>query len=57
MPQPSKPPAKSATFEDIANTFPKKKPAQPVTIEDMKHAVAEGAVRRFKKAIAETRPL
>jgi bifunctional DNA-binding transcriptional regulator/antitoxin component of YhaV-PrlF toxin-antitoxin module len=43
--------AKSATFKDIAGTFPKNKPAKPVTVEDMKKAVAGGAVRRFKKAV------
>ncbi len=42
--------AKSATFQDIADSFPKKKPARPVTIEDMTKAVAKGATRRFKKA-------
>ena len=43
--------AKSATFKDIAGSFPKKKPARPVTIEAMKKAVAAGAARRFRKAL------
>ncbi|MCF7785682.1 MAG: type II toxin-antitoxin system PrlF family antitoxin [Prosthecobacter sp.] len=43
--------AKSATFQDIADTFPKKKPIKPVSIEDMKKAVLQGAVQRFKKAV------
>lgn len=42
--------AKSATFKDIADSFPKKKPARPVSVEDMKKAVAEGAAKRFKRA-------
>ena len=42
--------AKSATFKEIASSFPKKKPAKPVKVEDMKRAVADGAARRFKKA-------
>ncbi len=43
--------AKSATFEDIMGTFPKKKPSRPVSLDDIKQAVAQGAVRRFKKAV------
>lgn len=42
--------AKSATFKDIANTFPKKKPITPVSMADMKNAVLQGAVKRFKKS-------
>lgn len=57
MKQTSRTPTKSATFKDIADTFPKKKPEQPVSIEDMTRAVAQGAVRQFKKAVAENRPL
>ncbi len=57
MQQTSRKPTKSATFEDLISTFPKKKPVQPVSIEDMKKAAAQGAVRRFMRAIAETRPL
>ena len=43
--------AKSATFEDIADTFPKKKPAKAVSLDDIKQAAAQGAARRFKKAV------
>ena len=43
--------AKSATFKDIASSFPKKKPAKRVTVEDMKKAVAAGAAKRFKKTV------
>lgn len=42
--------AKSATFKDIAGSFPKKKPAKPVEIEDMRKAIAAGATKRFKKS-------
>lgn len=42
--------AKSATFKDIAGSFPKKKPAKPVAIEDMRKAIAVGAAKRFKKS-------
>jgi len=42
--------AKSAGFADHLASFPRKKPRQPVTVEAMKQAAAEGAVRRFKKA-------
>lgn len=42
--------AKSATFKDIAGSFPKKKPLKPVAIEDMRKAVATGAAKRFKKS-------
>ena len=41
--------AKSATFANLKDSFPKKKPAKPVTVEAMKAVVAAGAVRRFKK--------
>ncbi len=43
--------AKSATFKDIVGTFPKKKPARPISVEDMKKAVTEGAAKRFKRAV------
>lgn len=43
--------AKSATFKNIADTFPKKRPVKPVSIEDMQQAVADGAIKRFKKAV------
>jgi len=42
--------AKSATFKEIADSFPKKKPAKPIKVEDMKKAAASGAARRFKRA-------
>ena len=42
--------AKSASFADHLESFPKRKPRRPVTVADMRRAVAEGAVRRFKKA-------
>ncbi|MFO1482461.1 MAG: type II toxin-antitoxin system PrlF family antitoxin [Verrucomicrobiaceae bacterium] len=42
--------AKSATFKDIAGSFPKKKPARPVSIEGMRKAIAAGAAKRFKKS-------
>jgi len=43
--------AKSATFKEIADAFPKKKPAKHVSIEDMKNAVLQGAAKRFKKSV------
>lgn len=43
--------AKSATFKDIAGSFPKKKPLKPVPIEDMRKAIAAGATKRFKKSV------
>lgn len=42
--------AKSATFKDIAGSFPKKKPLKTVAVEDMRKAIAAGAVKRFKKS-------
>ena len=42
--------AKSATFQEIASSFPKKKLPKAVKVEDMKRAVAAGAARLFKKA-------
>jgi len=42
--------AKSASFADHLAAFPKKAPRRPVTIDDMRKAVAHGAARRFKKA-------
>ena len=42
--------AKSATFKDIAGSFPKKKSAKPVAIEDMRKAISVGAAKRFKKS-------
>lgn len=42
--------AKSATFKDIAGSFPKKKPLKPVAVGDMRKAIATGAAKRFKKS-------
>ena len=42
--------AKSATFAELADTFPAKKPKKPASTEQIKAAVRSGAVRRFKKA-------
>ena len=42
--------AKSATFAELADSFPTKKPKKPVSLEQIKSAVREGAARRFKKA-------
>jgi antitoxin PrlF len=42
--------AKSATFKDIAGSFPKKKPLKPVAVGDMRKAIAAGAAKRFKKS-------
>ena len=42
--------AKSATFAELADTFPAKKPKKPVSLEQIKATVREGATRRFKKA-------
>lgn len=42
--------AKSATFKDIADSFPKKKPTNPVSIADIKNAVLQGAAKSFKKS-------
>ena len=42
--------AKSATFEELADTFPKKRPRNPVSDEQMKEAVRSGAVQRFRKS-------
>lgn len=42
--------AKSATFKDIAGSFPKKKPVKPVALEDMSKAIAAGAATRFRKS-------
>ncbi len=42
--------AKSATFEDLAETFPAKRPKKPVSDERMKDAVRAGAAQRFRKS-------
>ncbi len=42
--------AKSATFEDLAEMFPAKRPRKPVLDEQMKEAVRSGAAQRFRKS-------
>jgi len=42
--------AKSATFEDLAESFPAKRPRKPVSDERMKDAVRARAVQRFRKS-------
>ena len=42
--------AKSATFEELAGSFPKKRPKRPVSTEQIKAAVRAGAARRFRRA-------
>lgn len=42
--------AKCATFEDLADTFPAKRPKKPVADERMKEAVRSGTVQRFRKS-------
>lgn len=42
--------AKSSTFQELAGTFPAKKPKPPVSVDQIKAAVRSGAARRFKKA-------
>lgn len=42
--------AKSATFEELADTFPAKRPRKPVSEEQMKNAVRSGAAQRFRKS-------
>jgi len=42
--------AKSETFESLADSFPKKKPAKPVSIEDMNNAIKQSAVRRYQQS-------
>jgi bifunctional DNA-binding transcriptional regulator/antitoxin component of YhaV-PrlF toxin-antitoxin module len=41
--------AKSATFQELAGTFPAKKPGKPVSVDQIKNAARSGASRRFKK--------
>lgn len=41
---------KSATFEELAGSFPQKKRRKPATEGDIQAAIPEGATRRFKKA-------
>ena len=42
--------AKSATFEDLADTFPTKRIRKPVSEEQLKEAVRAGAAKRFRKS-------
>ena len=42
--------AKSATFEDLADTFPVKRPRNPVSNDQIKAAARSGAARRFRKS-------
>ena len=42
--------AKSATFEDLADTFPAKRPRKPVSDEQLNEAVRSGAAQRFRKS-------
>jgi bifunctional DNA-binding transcriptional regulator/antitoxin component of YhaV-PrlF toxin-antitoxin module len=42
--------AKSATFEDLADTFPAKRPRKPVSDEQLNEAVRSGATKRFRKS-------
>lgn len=42
--------AKSATFEELAGLFPRKRPKKPVSVAMMKEAIRDGAVRRFRRA-------
>ena len=45
---------KSATFQELAGTFPKKRPKKPVSTEQIKEVVRMEAVRRFKKSVAKS---
>lgn len=42
--------AKSATFEELSDRFPKMKRRKPVTDDQIREAARAGAARRFKKA-------
>lgn len=42
--------AKSATFEDLAESFPAKRPRKSVSDERMKDAVRARAAQRFRKS-------
>ncbi len=42
--------AKSATFEELADTFPTKRPRNPVSNDQIKAAARSGAARRFRKS-------
>jgi len=41
--------AKSASFAQLAGTFPKKKRAKPATLDEMDAAIRKGATRAFKR--------
>ena len=49
--------SKTATFQELAGTFPKKRLKKPITTQQMKQAAQDGAVRRFKKAAATSNQL
>ena len=42
--------AKSATFEELTDTFPAKRPREPVSNDQIQAAAQLGASRRFRKA-------
>jgi len=42
--------AKSATFEELAGTFPAKHPRKPVSDDQIQAATRSGASRRFRKS-------
>lgn len=42
--------AKSATFEELADTFPSKRPKKPVSDDQIQAAVRSGATRRYRKS-------
>ena len=41
--------AKSATFEELADTFPAKLPRKPVSDDQIQATIRSGASRRFRK--------
>ncbi|MEY3172535.1 MAG: hypothetical protein RLZZ436_448 [Planctomycetota bacterium] len=42
--------AKSATFEQLADTFPVKRPRKPVSDQQIEAAVQSGAAKRLRKS-------
>ena len=42
--------AKSATFEELADTFPTKRPKKSISDDQIQAAVHSGATRRFRKS-------
>jgi hypothetical protein len=42
--------AKSATFEELAETFPVKRPRKPVSDQQIQAAIQSGAAKRFRKS-------